>query len=586
MIGRLKTRFSGYSLRTKLIIASLLLILIPMITLGALASMTLTVLTGEQSDEAYKQAMRQMTMNVSAQVETVQNTIETARSKSRLCFVFRHLMHDKVSAGGEYDYYKEIKAVKESMLSQTGAARIRIALKAEATFIRPYFDLFPEEILLAEDGFYEEISRSGSRWFAPGSFSDAIYKDETTLFYCVEMKDIYSANEHQGYILAAMESSALFGALNAANLTEGACVVVRQGEEELYAAGDSGALEDARRLLASRRADGVTRNYRLVRGKVNASGWEIIMLVPQDMVLRRSRELRDNIFLLALVLSGIAIGFALWHTGRMNSRLKEILFALRRMEEGEFGRCMPVEGNDEYSTLMREVNTMSVRTEELMENLRLLQKQTQQAEMRALYEQINPHFIYNTLDVIRWLALSNKTESISELVEALIRYLRLNLNHGKELTSVGSELEEVEQYMRIMNYRYRGCIEFSAQAEEAVRMQPVLKLILQPLVENAVLHGVMSSPERRGWIRVRAFREGEALIYTVEDNGAGMEQAKADRLTSEMMEKNYGIFSVNKRLQTYYGADSGLTIRTAPGQGCLVRVRIFLGRGVTIWRDE
>ena len=187
--------------------------------------------------------------------------------------------------------------------------------------------------------------------------------------------------------------------------------------------------------------------------------------------------------------------------------------------------------------------------------------------------------------MIRWLALGGKTEAISELVEALIRYLRLNLNHGKELTTVGSELEEVEQYMRIMNYRYRGCIEFSAQAEDAVRMQPVLKLILQPLVENAVLHGVMSRPDRQGWIRVRAFREGEALIYTVEDNGAGMEQEKADRLTREALEKNYGIFSVNKRLKTYYGAESGLTIVSAPDQGCTVRVRIFLGRGVTIWRE-
>ena len=95
---------SYYSLRTKLIIASLLLILIPMMTLGALSSMTLMALSGEQSDEAYRQAMRQMTMNVSAKVENVENTVKTACNKSRLCFVFRHLMHDRVTAGGEYDY--------------------------------------------------------------------------------------------------------------------------------------------------------------------------------------------------------------------------------------------------------------------------------------------------------------------------------------------------------------------------------------------------------------------------------------------------------------------------------------------------
>lgn len=115
-------------------------------------------------------------------------------------------------------------------------------------------------------------------------------------------------------------------------------------------------------------------------------------------------------------------------------------------------------------------------------------------------------------------------------------------------------------------------------------MQPVLKLILQPLVENAVFHGVMCREDRRGWIRVRAFHEGGTLVYTVEDNGVGMEQERADRLTCEMIEKSYGLFSVRKRLKTFYGEQSGLTIKSAPGKGCLVRVEIVMGPGVAIWR--
>lgn len=585
MITALKSKLSRYSLRTKLILASLLLILVPMTVLGAVSSATLMLMAGQQSEEAYRRAMQQTVLNLSKQVENVETTAWTACSRSRLIFVFRHLMHDRVTMGGEYDYYQEIQAVKDSVLSQTAASRVRIALRASATFIKPYFDLFPEEILLEEPAWQDMGASSASRWFAPGSFSESIVKDSKALVYCAEVKDIYAANEHQGYLMVIVSPGVLFSALTEETLPEGACVLVHQGEELFYSAGDPDALQTASRLLAGEESGEDRQNYRLVRGEVAASRWEVVMLVPQDALLEQSRSIRSFIFVLALVLSGIAVLFAVWYTGGMNRRLRDILFALRRMEEGEFGRCMPVEGHDEYATLMEAVNAMSVRTEELLESLRLAQKQTQQAEMRALYEQINPHFIYNTLDVIRWLALRNQTDSVGELVGALIGYLRLTLNHGKELTTVGNEIEEIGQYMRIMNYRYRNCIDFAAEAEEEVRMQPVLKLILQPLVENAVLHGVMSRPDRQGWIRVRAFREGEALIYTVEDNGAGMPQEKADRLTCEDMQKDtYGIYSVTRRLKTYYGEESGLTLRSAPGEGCLVRVRIFLGRGVTIWK--
>ena len=581
MITALKSKLSRYSLRAKLILASLLLILVPMMVLGAVSSAALKLMAGQQSEEAYRQAMKQTVLNLSKQVENVENTARTACSKSRLIFVFRHLMHDQVTMGGEYDYYQEIQAVKDSVLSQTAASRVRIALRASATFIKPYFDLFPEDILLEEPAWQESGASSASRWFAPDAFSDSILKDRKALVFCTEVKDIYAANEHQGYLMVVVAPSVLFSALTEETLPEGACVLVHQGAEVFYSAGDAEALETARRILDEGHAGDARKSYRLVRGEVTAAGWEVDMLVPQDALLEQSRSIRNFIFALALVLSGIAV----WYTGGMNRRLSDILFALRRMEEGEFGRCMPVEGHDEYATLMEAVNAMSVRTEELLESLRLAQKQTQQAEMRALYEQINPHFIYNTLHVIRWLALRNQTDSVSELVGALIGYLRLTLNHGRELTTVGNEIEEIGQYMRIMNYRYRNCIDFSAEAEEEVRMQPVLKLILQPLVENAVLHGVMSRPDRQGWIRVRAFREGEALIYTVEDNGAGMPQEKADRLTCEDMQKDtYGIYSVTRRLKTYYGEESGLTLRSAPGEGCLVRVRIFLGRGVTIWK--
>lgn len=584
MIEKLKERFSRLSLRAKLVLASVLLILAPMMTLGAISGVTLMIIAGEQSEDAYRQTMRQMTMHLSAQAEAVETAVRSACSNSRLSFILRHMLHEELTPGKEYDYYQEIKAVKENIAAQTGATRVRMALRAEATFIKSYFDLFPEEILLEEAVCAEDSALLAGRWFAPGSFSSDVVNEERGLCYCAELIDVYSVNAHQGYLLVQLDADEFFSTLSAENLAEGACVLVLQGDEVFYAAGDEEALADARRLLLQHDSDSLHANYQLVRGRISLTGWEVVMLTPQALLQRQSRGVQNSIFAMALILSGIAVACAFWLTGSMNRRLRAILSALQRMEEGEFGDCMPVEGYDEYAVIMQEVNTMSVRTGELLQEQRVLQKQIQQAEMRALYEQINPHFIYNTLDVIRWQVLSGQNEATADLTKALIQYLRLNLNHGRELTNVQSEVEEVRQYMHIMNFRYRDCIDFSAWVEPEVALQPVLKLILQPLVENAVLHGVMCREDRRGRICVRAFHEQGTLVYTVEDNGVGMPQEEADRLTAEMREKSYGVYSVSKRLKTFYGPQSGLVIRTAPGKGCLVRVEIALGHGVALWR--
>ena len=566
MSERTKKPLSRHSLRRSLIIGSLLLILVPMLVLGTLSGVVIGRIVGEQSEQAHRQTMRQIVSNIAAQSNRVESAVETARTSERLCYILRHFIHDQVSLGREYDYYKEIKQLKTDLLVRSGAVRVRFAVRGQATYIKSYFDTFPEQIL--RDEFPEGTVPVG--WLSPGTLSERVVQSQENLVYCVEMSDFMGTNEHQGYILIEMKLPDVFSAVNG-DWEEGVCALVHRNGQTIYSGGNHQSLEDAARLLEGSEPE---NKYQMIRGRMDRQNWDVLMLVPLERILAGAARIRKEIFASALVISGIAILFVLIYTGRMNRRLNEILYAIRRMDAGEYGFRMEMEGNDEYSVIQDALNQMSTRTKNLLDDLKCAQEQQKEAEMRALYEQINPHFIYNTLDIIRWQALSGDTAAQGELAEALTSYLRLSLNHGREETTVGNEMEEIAQYMQIMNYRYREAIDFHTEIEPGLETRPVIKMILQPIVENAVLHGVMSRDDKRGSIRVRASSEGEWLVYRVEDDGAGMPQEKADSLLLQKDEDHYGLFNINARLRTYYGPECSLNIRSELGKGCTVTIRI------------
>ena len=544
-----------HTLRRSLIAGAVALILVPIILLGAVSGLIIRSTVSAQSEQAYRQTVQQIISSVEARTNVVEAMAASLRGNQRICFILRHLIHDKVSLGKEYDYYKEIRQSLDDLVKYSGAANVRIANRGRATFIKPYFSLLPETILT--DEFPESAPRTG--WLLPGTLSDRIVSDTGNLIYCLEMIDFMGNNEHQGYLLIEIRPKDFFSVLGD-SWEEGVHLDILQDAQPIFRAGAAHASEGY--------------DVHVVSGRVEKQNWEVCLSVPLRQVQASGERVRNELMLIAVVLSGIAVVLALVYTHRINRRLGAILTAIRRMEGGEYGLCIPIEGNDEYTVVQTALNQMSVGTRRLLDSLEEAQKQQKAAEMRALYEQINPHFIYNTLDIIRWQAMAGDTQSQVELAEALTSYLSLSLNHGREITTVENEIREITQYMQIMNFRYRGAIDFTTQVEKGLEKRAVIKLILQPIVENAVMHGVMCRDDKHGFIRVSVRSEEEGFVYTVEDNGAGMPQEKADTLLREKQEDHYGLFSVYSRLVTFYGPACRMTIRSAVGEGCLVTIRI------------
>ena len=483
-----------------------------------------------------------------------------------------------LTPGEEYDHYQRIRAIKDAALVQSGVLQVRLAVSGEANFISPLFEIFPLKSLLEDAAFSRWQTKSNLCWLSSRDFDTVRVSSPASYQLCMRIVDYYNQNTLLGYLLVEVNPASLFASMEALHLPEGARLLLHDGERVLRQTGASGAPDaETLALLPADPEGGLAtlenRSYLVLQTEVGDQGWQLALCIPKALLLRSGDSLPLTILAFALVLSACAVLFAVLLTHGLNKRLQEILACIRRLEAGELGTTAPVRVRDEYGQIQSALNRMSCRIKALVADLMDTQAKKKQAELRLLYEQINPHFVYNTLDVIRWEALRNHASSLADLADTLVGYLRRSLNHGQEFIAVADEADMIEKYLQIMNHRYNNSIRLEIDIAPDIRQILIPKMVLQPLVENAVLHGVMSRPERSGRIEVKGRREGESLFLSVADDGMGMTGEQLSGLLKSGG-AHYGLWNVQERLQAHYGPESGLRFESAPGQGCAVTILI------------
>jgi len=212
----------------------------------------------------------------------------------------------------------------------------------------------------------------------------------------------------------------------------------------------------------------------------------------------------------------------------------------------------------------------------MAENIRE-QEEKRRNEMKALLSQINPHFLYNTLDSIVWMAEAGKNREVVHMTMALARLLRRSISSDQELFTIRQETDYVKNYLDIQQMRYKDKLDYEMAIDEAILDKPVIRLVLQPLAENAIYHGIKYKGGR-GLIRIEAYQEGRDIILKVTDNGKGMTEEQMKSIFQKHKvnyERNgVGVYNVQTRLKLYYGREYGLCYESCPGVGTAAIVRI------------
>ena len=308
-----------------------------------------------------------------------------------------------------------------------------------------------------------------------------------------------------------------------------------------------------------------------VRSSVN--DWYFINLVPRSAFLSGSRTSMLVIVCSFLLCIFFGITFALIQKRFVIGPIRELVVKIDRVEVGDFTEECSVYPGDEIGALNREFDEMSRRLKRLIEEVYTTKIKEQEAELNALIAQINPHFLYNTLDSIHWLAVKNRDYAVGEQLEALSAIFRHVLNRGEECVTIASEVEFIRNYMAIMESRFGRRVKIQIQTEPGLEQVLIPKLIIQPLVENGILHGLDPKKEG-GTILITIEVQGDNLVIAVEDDGVGADEAE---ITEKMKNRESGkdtfaLKNIDDRIKLRYGSAYGLCFESKPGKGTRVLV--------------
>lgn len=305
------------------------------------------------------------------------------------------------------------------------------------------------------------------------------------------------------------------------------------------------------------------------------SDWKIVgVCLADEMITNKVEALAKNLIIISI---GVLIVTIL--AGGIFSKLfskpaNDLAKAMQKFENDTDKFVFePIEGTAEITSLTESFEHMVLQIQELVEKVRQEEISLRKTELKALQAQINPHFLYNTLDAIAWMCEEERHKDAVEMVNALARLFRISISRGHELISIEKEIEHAKSYLKIQNFRYKNQFTYDFKVDDTCLSYLCNKITLQPIIENAIYHGIDRMVDE-GKIEIRIFTEHEKIVFEVEDNGVGMTEEQCQEILQKDSgdKAGIGIKNVNDRIKIYFGEEYGITIRSELDEGTCVTI--------------
>ena len=573
---KIKQKINDIRLQNKLVIIYVVTGLIPLIVLFVFAYCQMRNILMDRDLKSIKGAIEQSVTTVDGQIEVYDNLSNYITFNDTLSGV---LSYDYKST---YEMYNQIVTTFDPMLSSlkyfhNDINRVTIyvdkAIKHDTT-IAPI-----EEI--KDRPFYNSAAESTKiQWF--------VDEDSRTLVSARKMSTL----DHLG-ILGIMYIDVDYDSMMSSftgGLEQNCGMVVLDADGKVICSSDTFENNNTRYRLNSKKLlsliDGAewdndtcgnTEGYSVVKKESSVTGWTVYVYEPRKLVLRSANSMITMIVVAFVVAVAGAAAASIFTTGFITRGINKLKNSMAKVENGDFDAVINTQDKDEIGDLIHSFNSMTTQIKNLITQVyegRISQKES---EMRALRAQINPHFLYNSLSLINWKAIEYEQEDISEITLALSNYYRTSLNKGKNILSFEQELSNMQSYLKIQQIMHDNSFDVVINVSEEVMPCESLNLILQPLVENAIDHGIDLLTDRKGVITVEARmqtdEEGKKLVcVTVSDNGVGMDKETAQNFLT-VQSKGYGARNVNDRIRLYYGESYHLEVQSIPDEGTTITIK-------------
>ena len=326
-------------------------------------------------------------------------------------------------------------------------------------------------------------------------------------------------------------------------------------------------------------------DYIILCEQSNTTGWTVWLYQPVGLAGEAMRPIgvMAGVTILICIFAAVLAYFIT--SGMVSSRIERLTHFMQEVQEGSMDMQMESDDRDEIGMLYRGFGSMMKRIRTLINEVYLSKITQKEAELKALQAQINPHFLYNTLSLINWKALAAGEEDISRMTLALSTFYRTALNRGRNVLQVETELSNTRAYLEIQSMLHDGDFDYEIEAQPEILQCESLNLILQPLVENAIHHGIEEKTDGRGKITVRGWKEDNCVWFMVEDNGVGMEQEVADKILT-MESKGYGVRNVDERIRLCYGEKYAMKVESVVGKGTKMTIHFPARRLTNIQKSQ
>lgn len=305
------------------------------------------------------------------------------------------------------------------------------------------------------------------------------------------------------------------------------------------------------------------------------TGWiSAITIAPDKLMSSFLPEIEHYTLYLAMLLLLIALVLAYFFANSITQPIHQLLKAIKKTGEGEFDTQIPVESYNEMGFLIHKYNQMNVKINNLIEENYIVRLREKETKIMSLNIQLNPHFLYNTLNIMNWTALESDQKELSRMIVSLSSMLQYTSENDQETGDFKKDFQWIENYIYITDQRFEGKFVVNYDIAQELYKTSVPKLFLQPFIENAIVHG-FAHIHFGGVIKIRGWIEGEERIFTVEDNGIGIPEDKIEKLHKTQNE-SIGIQNVDKRIKLIYGDSYGVSLKSIENKGTVVKIKLPL----------
>lgn len=583
----MKDLLLNVSLRTRMLLSNIVVALIPFLIFSIVSGFVFLDHAQKTAEEHSVQLIHQVSNSMDVYVETIEKMVNYIQLELQDTPFFTMETEDAPGWESETDYIRSVLenvanshrevagifiATKEDLYVSTGMSRISRDPFQNERWYREASEN-PEEIQLISVVTGRNIVTNRSYSIDDVfSLAKAVQDPET--------------GEVLGVILLDIRHDIIQSSINGVTIGEKGFVFVMDQEDNIVYTPVNGIVYRVNpkwvKAMEPMSVQIQGGSYQIRSELSPYTGWRTVGVFSMDEVMSSVNTIVYILFTCVIISLVLVVIVSFKFSRTLTNPIFKLKRLMKQAESGDLTVRFNFEHNDEIGELGQSFNHMIARIDQLIQMVYVEQENKRTAEMKSLQEQIKPHFLYNTLDTISWMARDYDAEDIVRLVDALTNMFRIGLSHGKDIITVKEEITHVSNYLYIQKIRYKDKLNYVIHVDESLYAVEVPKLILQPLVENAIYHGVKAK-RGGGTITITGVPEGENLVFTVQDDGAGMLQEKVEELNRRMSErsvldekKSFGLFYIRERIQLCYGTGYGVHVESALGEGTRVTITLPL----------